>query len=129
MRRYETIFILRPNAGEEQISAVSDRVCSIITGDGGTLITRDAWGLRKLAYLIDKQSQGYYVHLDYAGTPAAVAELERILRIEDAALKYMTVKLADSCDPEAVIAEAARKAAAAAEKKASEDEEEEDGDD
>jgi len=102
MRRYETIFIVRPNIAEDEIDAVINRTNSIIEGDGGTIIKVDKWGLKKLAYLIKKESQGYYVYVDYAGIPASVSEIERLFRIDDKVLKYLTVKLADSCDPEAI---------------------------
>ena len=102
MRRYETIFIVRPNAAEDEIASITSRATSIIEGDGGIIFRINNWGLKKLAYLIKKETQGYYVYVDYAGVPASVAEAERIFRIDDRILKYLTVKLADSCDPEAV---------------------------
>ena len=102
MRRYETILIVRPNVAEDEIEAVISKTSSIIEGDGGTIIRIDKWGLKKLAYLIKKESQGYYVYIDYAGIPASVSEVERIFRIDDKILKYLTVKLAESCDPEAI---------------------------
>ena len=102
MRRYETIFIVRPNVAEDEIEAVINKTSSIIEGDGGTIIGIDKWGLKKLAYLIKKEAQGYYVHIDYAAIPASVSELERIFRIDDKVLKYLTVKLDNSCDPEAI---------------------------
>ena len=102
MRRYETIFIVRPNVAEDEIDAVINKTSSIIEGDGGSIIKIDKWGLKKLAYLIKKETQGYYVHIDYAAIPASVSELERIFRIDDKVLKYLTVKLDDSCDPEAI---------------------------
>ena len=111
MRRYETIFIVRSSTGESEITAITDKVESIITGDGGTVLTVDKWGLRKLAYLIKKEAQGYYVYIDYAAVPSAVAEIERIFKIDDRLLKYMTLKLADSCDPAAILAEMAKGAA------------------
>ena len=101
MRRYETIFIIRPTVAEDEITEIIEKVNSIIEGDGGTFIRVDKWGLKKLAYLIKKESQGYYVYVDYAGMPASVKEMERIFRIDDRILKYLTVKLADSCDPDA----------------------------
>ena len=101
MRRYETIFIIRPTIAEDDITGIIEKVNSIIEGDGGTFIRVDKWGLKKLAYLIKKESQGYYVYVDYAGMPASVKEMERIFRIDDRILKYLTVKLADSCDPDA----------------------------
>jgi small subunit ribosomal protein S6 len=56
--------------------------------------------MKKLAYLIKKESLGYYVYCDYAGTPAAVSEIERKFRIDDTVLKYMTIKTAASITEE-----------------------------
>lgn len=108
MRRYETIFIVRPNVAENDIETVINKTVSIIEGDGGTIIRTNKWGLKKLAYLIKKESQGYYVYVDFAGIPASVSEIERIFRIDDRILKYLTVKLADTCDPEAAKEELAQ---------------------
>jgi small subunit ribosomal protein S6 len=102
MRRYETIFIIRPTIAEDEITGIIEKVNSIIEADGGTFIKIDKWGLKKLAYLIKKESQGHYVYVDYASISASVAEMERIFRIDDRILKYLTVKLADSCDPDAI---------------------------
>jgi small subunit ribosomal protein S6 len=102
MRRYETIFIVRPNVVENEIEEITSKATSIIEGDGGTILRINNWGLKKLAYLIKKENQGYYVYVDYAGIPASVSEIERIFRIDDRVLKYLTVKLADFCDPEAI---------------------------
>ena len=124
MRRYETIFIVRSNTAEDEIEAVINRTTSIIEGDGGTIIKVDKWGLKKLAYLIKKESQGYYVYIDYAGIPASVSEVERIFRIDDKILKYLTVKLADSCDPEAAKEELANAEASAETSSEDEDKEE-----
>jgi small subunit ribosomal protein S6 len=95
MRRYETIAILKPTLAEDDLKAVIDRSTSIIEGFAGSMIKLDRWGLKKLAYLIDKEQQGYYLYLQYAGTPEAVNELERIYRIDDRVMKFLTVKLQD----------------------------------
>lgn len=105
MRRYETIYIMKPNSGDEVITAMLDRVSAIIDNDGGTILKIDKWGLKKLSYLVKKETQGYYVYIDYAGQPATVNEIERIFKIDDQVIKYLTVKLADFCDPEAILAE------------------------
>ena len=102
MRRYETIFIVRPNVGEDEIEAIATKATSTIENDGGTILRINNWGLKKLAYLIKKENQGYYVYIDYAGVPESIAEIERVFRIDDRVLKYLTVKLADTCDPEAI---------------------------
>ncbi|MEA3468185.1 MAG: 30S ribosomal protein S6 [Thermodesulfobacteriota bacterium] len=106
MRRYETIYILRPTMSEDEVTAVIENTNAILSTDGGQVISIDKWGLRTLAYLINKESQGYYVFCDYATNPANVEEMERKFRIDEAVMKYMTVKVADSITDEGV--EAAR---------------------
>lgn len=102
MRRYETIFILRPNAGEEDINRIVESTSKIIVDQNGTIIELAKWGMKKLAYLIKKESLGYYVYCDYAGTPAAVAEIERKFRIDDLVMKYLTIKTAGSITEEGI---------------------------
>jgi len=129
MRRYETVFIVKSSTGEDEITAIIEKVSSIIAGDGGTVFMVDKWGLKKLAYLIKKESQGYYVHIDYAAVPAAVAEIERIFKIDDRLLKYMTLKLADACDPAIVQEEIAKVKAEAAARTSEYEVEKEEGED
>lgn len=116
MRRYELIFILRPGLGEEEITTVIEYAKQIIVSENGTIIDLNRWGMKKLAYTIKKEIQGYYVFCEFAGTPAAVAEIERKFRIDDGVLKYLTIKTADAMTEEtiqAAIGETeARKAAA-----------------
>ncbi len=116
MRRYELIYILRPGLGEEEITTVVEYTNQIISNENGTIIDLNKWGMKKLAYAIKKEIQGYYVYCEFAGTPAAVAEIERKFRIDDAVLKYLTIKTADAITAEGVqvaIGETeARKAAA-----------------
>jgi len=102
MRRYETIYILRPNLGEEEISKVIESTNQIILDEQGTIIELNKWGMKKLAYLIKKESLGYYIYCDYAGTPAAVSEIERKFRIDDSVLKYMTIKTAAAISDEQI---------------------------
>jgi small subunit ribosomal protein S6 len=104
MRRYEQIYILHPSLSEEEISKVIENAGQVVLDDAGAVISVDKWGMRKLAYPIKKEPQGYYVLCDFAGTPAAVAEIERKLRIDDAVLKYLTVKLSDSISAEEISA-------------------------
>ena len=119
MRRYETIAILRPNAGEEEINKVIETTTKIISDEKGSVIELNKWGMKKLAYLIKKETLGYYVYFDFAATPAAVSEIERKYRIDEAVLKYMTIKTAvaisDEGVTEAIAAVSAREASAAAE--------------
>lgn len=112
MRRYETIYILRPTLGEEEINELVEKANTILTSGNGEIIALDKWGLRKLAYLIKKESNGYYVYCDHGTEPENVTEMERKFRIDDAVMKYMTIKIADSIDAEGI--EAARGEYAAA---------------
>lgn len=113
MRRYETTYILRPNLGEDQFTEVIDRTNAIVKNDGGAIINLDRWGTRKLAYEIKKETLGYYVYFDYAAPGTTIKEIERIFRIDDRVLRFLTVKLADSIDEES-IAKATEEAAASA---------------
>lgn len=120
MRRYETIYILRPTLSEDEVNEVVESANSILTNTKGQIISLDKWGLRTLAYLIQKETQGYYVYCDYATEPVNVTEMERRFRIDESVMKYMTVKLADSIDSDGIDAargeyEAAVVAAAEAE--------------
>jgi small subunit ribosomal protein S6 len=129
MRRYETIYILRPSQSEEEITTIIESTNKIITDDGGSIIELDKWGMRKLAYPIDKEIQGYYIYCDYAGTPAAVAEAERKFRIDDAVLRYMTIKTTDAISDQDIANAtgevAARKEAVAQASEAEEEQKEE----
>ncbi len=113
MRRYEQIYILRPSLNEDEINTIVENTNKIIIDEGGSIIFSDRWGMRKLAYPIKKEVQGYYVFCDCATTPDAISEVERKFRIDDSVLKYLTVKRADAISPEEIEAaknEAAEKA-------------------
>jgi len=117
MRHYETTYILRPNLGEDQFTEVIDRTNAIVTNDGGAIICLDRLGIKRLAYEINKETQGCYVYLNYAAPGKTVNEIERIFRIDDRVLRYLTVKLGDDMNAEAIELEKQRiadKAAASA---------------
>lgn len=114
MRHYETTYILRPNLGEAVLTEIVDRTNAIIADFKGTLITEERIGMRRLAYAIKKEVQGYYVYINFAAPGEAVAEIERIFRIDDRVLRYLTIKLGDSIDAEGIEAERERIVATAA---------------
>lgn len=126
MRRYETVLIIDPDVAEEQRGSLFGRLDEIIDQKNGLLILNDEWGVRKLAYPIKKKVRGDYVRMEYCGDGDLVDEIERFFRIDDRALKYMTVVLDKNADLEKVKqeiadaaeakekAEAAKKAAAQA---------------
>jgi small subunit ribosomal protein S6 len=100
MRKYETFFIVDPDLSDETNAAVDSKIDSIVTSNGGEVLTYVPWGKRKLAYAIRKRTRGLYVLMEYAGGPTLVAELERNLRIDERILKFITVMLEERFDPE-----------------------------
>ena len=98
MKRYETILILDPDLSEEGRTPVVDKINDLITQQEGLLILKDEWGTRKLAYEIKKKSRGHYIRFDYCGNGLLVDEIERSCRIDDRALKYMTVLTDEEAD-------------------------------
>ncbi len=111
MRRYEQVCILRPSLSEDEINRVIDSTTQLIQDDDGSVIFLNKWGMRKLAYPIKKELQGYYVLCDFAASSAVVSEIERKFRIDDAVLKYLTVKISAAISIEEI--EAARSEAEA----------------
>ena len=93
MRIYEEMFIVRPDAAEEEIDAYIEQVKQVIAGAGGTVDKAEKWGKRKLAYRVGKREEGFYVLLQFSSGPEAVKELERRLRVSDLVLKYLTVRI------------------------------------
>src|SRR5437016_13647517 len=83
LRRYETVFILRPDLGEAPIKETVKRFEGIVTACSGEMIETDEWGFRELAYRIKGERRGFYVRLDYAAGAAVMNEVERNLRLLD----------------------------------------------
>jgi len=92
-REYETIYVLRPDAGREASENIGTRVLDVISKQHGSLTRVENWGYRKLAYPVRKHGRGVYVYLKYIGDGQLVSELERNLRLQDAVLKFQTVKI------------------------------------
>jgi small subunit ribosomal protein S6 len=98
VRRYETIFILRPDLGENQVKQSLKRVEDIVANGGGELIETDEWGVRELAYRIKHERRGYYVRLDYVATGAVMNEVERNLKLMDESLRHLSVLVQEEAD-------------------------------
>ena len=92
MRNYELIYVLRPNLEEEAKTAVLDKVKGIIESSG-EVVKVDTWGTRKLAYEIEKLTEGFYVLTNFKSTTEVPKEIDRNLKIMDNAIRHMIVKL------------------------------------
>ena len=93
MRMYETIFIVKPDLGEEETKGLTAKVQEIIASMKGDFKRLEDWGARKLAYPIEKFARGRYYYLRFDGDAPLIAELERRLRLDDKVLRYQSVKL------------------------------------
>ncbi|MDD3839431.1 MAG: 30S ribosomal protein S6 [Clostridia bacterium] len=91
-KKYETIFILKPDLEEEAIKAEIDKVKGVIENGGGQVTSIDEWGMRKLAYEVKKLKEGYYVFMTFDAAPELPRELERVYKINDNILRHIIVR-------------------------------------
>jgi small subunit ribosomal protein S6 len=94
MRKYETLFILRPNLEEEKRNELLEKFKGIIASDGEVKEVKE-WGVRKLAYEIEKLREGYYVLINFMANTDLPKELERNFKISDDVIRYMVNNLED----------------------------------
>jgi len=92
MTNYEVMFIIDAALEDEKKDATVETVQSIIAADG-EVEKVDVWGMRKLAYPINKKEEGYYVVFNFEAKPELIAELERQYRITDEVIKFIVVKI------------------------------------
>ena len=93
MRIYEELFIVKPDAPEEEVNAFVEQLKTQLAAAGATVDKVDLWGKRRLAYKVDKYREGSYVLFQFSSGPEAVKELERRLRVSDVVLKFLTVRI------------------------------------
>ena len=95
MRIYETIFILRPEAPDEEIDAVIDQVTTTISEGQGTIDKVERWGKRRLAYRVKRYKEGHYILVQYSveSNAGLSKEIERRLKVTDTVIKYLTVRI------------------------------------
>ncbi len=93
MRIYEELFIIRPDATDEVIDPIIEQVKTVITNAGGTVDKVEKWGMRRLAYRVLKFNEGQYILIVFTAKPETVREIERRLRVSDAVMKFLTVRI------------------------------------
>ena len=91
--KYENVFIVSPDLTEEAAKALLEKFTGIITANGGIIDNISEWGKKKLAYLIDDYSEGYYYVVNFTSVATLPAELERVFNITDGILRSLIVKL------------------------------------
>ena len=93
MRVYEELFIVKPDAPEEEVEGFVDQIKQVITSGKGTVDKVDKWGVRKLAYRVQKYNEGIYVLVQFSSSPDLVKEIERRMRVADLVIKFITVRI------------------------------------
>ena len=90
---YETVFITRQDLSDAQVKAITESCEKIIKDGKGKVVKTENWGLRTLAYRINKNKKGHYVLIEMDAPAPAMIEVERTLRLNEDVMRYMTVRL------------------------------------
>jgi small subunit ribosomal protein S6 len=103
MPLYENVFIARQDISGTQVDALADSFTQLVADNGGEVKKREYWGLRNLAFRMRKNRKGHYVLLNLSAPAAAVAELERTMRINEDVIRYMTIRVDELEDGPSVV--------------------------
>ena len=93
MNQYETVFILTPVLSDVQMKEAVEKFKGILAAEGAEIINEENWGLKKLAYPIEKKSTGFYQLIEFKAEPTVIQKLEINYRRDERVLRYMTTKL------------------------------------
>ncbi len=91
-RSYELLYIVRPDLGEAELEEAINKFQKAVNDGGGRVVKIDEWGLRTLAYQIKHLDKGYYVFMEFQGTPDQVRKLEERLKLDENILRYQVVR-------------------------------------
>ena len=92
MNSYELLYILNNELADEAKEAVIEKLNAVVTANGGTVDSVDKWGTRRLAYPINYKNEGYYVLVNFTAPATLPDELERVMRINDAVVRFIIVR-------------------------------------
>lgn len=95
LNKYESIYIINPNVDAEGIKSLVEKFNTLIESNGGKVSETNEWGMKKLAYPISKVNQGYYVLVNFEAESGFIDELERVYRITDGVIKFITIRKED----------------------------------
>ena len=98
MTKYESVLIARQDLGASQVSTIVTDLSNVIAKEGGEVVRVDNWGLKNLAYRIKKNRKGHYVLLNISAPAQAIAEYERLMRVNEDIIRYMTIKVDNFSD-------------------------------
>ena len=93
MNQYETVFILTPVLSDDQTKETVDKFKKVLTDKGAEIVNEEAWGLKKLAYQIEKKTSGFYFLMEFKAEPEVIKTLETAYRRDEKVIRFQTVKL------------------------------------
>ena len=93
MNCYETVFILTPVLSDDQMKEAVEKFKGVLTQNGAEIVNEELWGLKKLAYPIQKKSTGFYCLLEYKGEPTIVKKLDTAFRRDERVIRFLTFRL------------------------------------
>ncbi|MDE7442421.1 MAG: 30S ribosomal protein S6 [Muribaculaceae bacterium] len=93
MNYYETVFILTPVLSDDQMKEAVEKFNDVLKANGAEIVSEELWGLRKLAYPIQKKSTGFYTLVEFKGEPTIVKKLETAFRRDERVLRFLTFRL------------------------------------
>ena len=93
MNQYETVFILTPVLSDEQMKETVAKFKTLLTDKGAVILIEETWGLKKMAYAIQKKSTGFYCMMEFKAEPSVIKSLETGFRRDEKVIRFMTVKL------------------------------------
>ena len=114
MNNYETVFILTPVLSDAQMKEAVEKFTKVLTDNGATIVNVEEWGIRKLAYPIQKKSTGFYTLVEFDAEPTIVKKLETAYRRDERVIRYLTFRLDKYAHEYAAKRRAVRAAKAAA---------------
>lgn len=92
MQTYEVMYIIRPDLEEEEVKTNVEKFAEVVNTNGGVDTKAELMGKRRLAYEVKKFNEGYYVLMNFNGEARTVEELERLMKISDVVIRYLTTK-------------------------------------
>ena len=93
MNQYETVFILTPVLSDDQTKETVEKFKKVLTDKGAEIVNEEAWGLKKLAYQIEKKTSGFYFLMEFKAEPEVIKTLETAFRRDEKVIRFQTVKL------------------------------------
>ena len=93
MNQYETVFILTPVLSDAQMKEAVEKFTKVLTDNGAAIVNEELWGLRKLAYPIQKKSTGFYTLVEFDAAPETIKKLETAFRRDERVLRFLTFRL------------------------------------